>query len=365
VRIALIVPGGVDRSAEHRVIPALLGLIARLSADHEVQVFALHQEKRPGEWQLAGAQVINIGVRHTWRRTVQAICKRHRSTPFDVVHAIWSGTCGMLAVVTAKLIGRPSVIHVAGGELVSLPDIAYGGMQNWRGRLREPWVLRAASAVTAASSPVIDSLAKLGVTAHRIPLGVDCSTWPARAPVSREANRKVRLIHIASLNRVKDQPTMLRALAALAKTGVEFEMDIAGEDTLGGEIQTMAEQMGLSTMIRFLGFLTQRELRPFVEASDLLVMSSRHETGPLVMLEAAVVGVPTVGTAVGHIAEWAPDAAIAVPTGNWVELGRKIGQLVENEGLRLRMALLAQERALREDVDYTARQFVSLYSSLR
>jgi glycosyltransferase involved in cell wall biosynthesis len=226
-------------------------------------------------------------------------------------------------------------------------------------------VLRAASAVTAASSPVIDSLARLGITAHRVPLGVDRSAWPARAPLSREANRKPRLIHIASLNRVKDQPTMLRALAALAKTGVEFEMHIVGEDTLGGEIQSMAERMGLSKIVRFHGFLTQHELRPLVEASDLLVMSSRHETGPLVMLEAAVAGVPTVGTAVGHMAEWSPNAAISVPPGDWAELGRKIAQLLENESLRLNIAARAQERAIREDADYTARQFVSLYASLR
>ncbi len=37
-----------------------------------------------------------------------------------------------------------------------------------------------------------------------------------------------------------------------------------------------------------------------------MIISSRHEAGPLAVLEAAVKGVPTVGTAVGHIAEWAP-----------------------------------------------------------
>jgi glycosyltransferase involved in cell wall biosynthesis len=50
--------------------------------------------------------------------------------------------------------------------------------------------------------------------------------------------------------------------------------------------------------------MTQRQLRPIVEAADLMILSSCHEAGPLVMLEAAVAGVPTVGTAVGHIREW-------------------------------------------------------------
>ena len=48
MKVALIVPGGVDRSGEVRVIPALLALIRRLAADHELHVFATHQEPTPG-----------------------------------------------------------------------------------------------------------------------------------------------------------------------------------------------------------------------------------------------------------------------------------------------------------------------------
>ena len=48
VKIALIVPGGVDRSGEVRVIPALLALIRRLAVTHELHVFATHQEPQAG-----------------------------------------------------------------------------------------------------------------------------------------------------------------------------------------------------------------------------------------------------------------------------------------------------------------------------
>jgi hypothetical protein len=42
----------------------------------------------------------------------------------------------------------------------------------------------------------------------------------------------------------------------------------------------------------------------------------------MVVLEAATLGIPTVGTRVGHIAEWSPRAAIAVPTGDHTALLR-------------------------------------------
>jgi glycosyltransferase involved in cell wall biosynthesis len=364
MRIALVIPGGVDRSLEYRVIPALLALISRLAINNDVQVFALHQEIKAGQWQAAGAHIRNIGSKHTVVRAVRAICAEHRTAPFDLVHAIWAGWCGVIAVTSGKLLGIPSLVHITGGEIASIAEIGYGGRLRWYGRVREAWTLRTASALTATSTPMIEMLSALGVAAQRIPLGVDLTAWPRRNPVPRDPNRPARLVHVASLNRVKDQPTLLRALAALMRAGVNFEMNVVGDDTLNGAIQSMAAELGLAERVRFLGFLTQRQLRPVVEAADLMILSSRHEAGPFAMLEAAVAGVPTVGTAVGHISEWSPAAAASVPIGNWESLAKAIGQLLDDEALRLRIAREALQRAVREDADYTAECFQTLYAAL-
>jgi glycosyltransferase involved in cell wall biosynthesis len=142
-------------------------------------------------------------------------------------------------------------------------------------------------------------------------------------------------------------------------------MDIVGYDTLQGEMDGLVHQLGLERHVRFLGFKTQRELRPIMASADLLVMSSLHEAGPLVMLEAALVGVPTIGTAVGHIAEWSPSAALAVPVGDHAALASAIQRVLEDEQLRLQLAETAQQRALSEDAVYTARMFETLYLQLR
>src|SRR5580692_10365142 len=142
-------------------------------------------------------------------------------------------------------------------------------------------MLRAATVVTAASNPTIETLRKIGVAAVRVPLGVDLDEWPARDPARRQDGRPPRLIHVASVNRVKDPANLLLALAALLRLGSSFEMDIVGEDTLHGEMHSLAANLGLSDRVRFRGFLTQRQLRPLIEAADLMVVSSRHETGPV------------------------------------------------------------------------------------
>lgn len=346
------------------MIPALLALIERLSRHNDVQVIALTQESEPAAWGLAGARIHNIGVRRTRLRAVRTIYELHQGLRFDVIQAIWSGNCGLIAAAAGRLLGIPSLIHVTGGELAAIPDIGYGGVLTWRGRLRESWVLRAVSTVTATSAPVLELLSRLGVAAQRVPLGVDLDTWPPRKPVRRDRSRPARLIHVASLNLVKDQVTLLRALAELTRTGCAFEMDVVGDDTLRGEIQALAQRMGLSEKVRFRGFLPQQKLRPLMEAADLMVHSSRHEAGPAVMLEAAVIGVPTVGTSVGHLTEWAPDACLAVPIGDWVGLSAAIRTLLDDEDLRLRIAAEALLRATLQDADFTAERFRALYAQL-
>jgi len=256
-----------------------------------------------------------------------------------------------------------SAVHIAGGELVALHEIGYGGRRKWKGRLREALILRGTDLITAASAPIIDSLKALGLKARRVPLGVDLRTWTPLAPRARKAG-PAQLLHVASLNRVKDQSTLLHALAAVAEAGVAFQMDIVGVDTLDGETEALVRRLNLQRHVRLLGFKTQRELRPIMESADLLVMSSMHEAGPLVLLEAAAVGVPTVGTAVGHIAEWSPWAALAVPVGDSLGIALAIQQVLADEDLRIRLAVEAQRRAVLEDADYTARMFEALYGKL-
>ena len=363
MKIALVVPGGVDRSGEYRVIPALLSLIGRLAKRHEIHVFALHQESREARWTLHGAQIHNIGDGRRHLRAVRAICAEHRRAKFQLIQAFWAGAPSLVSWAAASFLRLPFLVHVAGGELASIPDIGYGGMRSWRGRLREPWVLGRAAAVTAASAPLVSALTERGIRATRLPLGVDLERWPPRAARRRRPSERARLIHIASLNRVKDQATLLQGLALLAKS-TEFHLDIVGEDTLHGEIQALAGRLGLSASIKFHGFLPQLQLRPLVEAADLAIITSRHEAGPLAVLEAAVAGVPTVGTAVGHIAEFAPRAARAVPVADAPALAAALGELLVDEDSRLGLAQNALTLATHQDADFTAREFESLYQRL-
>lgn len=363
MKIGLVVPGGVDRSGTDRSVPCLLWLIERLARIHELHVFALRQEDRPSTYPLLGATVHNIGLRPRRVRALAAIAREHHDRPFDLLHAFWALPQGVIAGVAGRLFNLPVLLHLAGGEVASWPDIGYGDARTPRGRAWLRSAATAATAVTAASAPMLRLARSLGVEARRLPLGVALDRWPEASPRPRSAGPG-RVLAAGSINRVKDHATLLQAIALLQRAGAAIELDLVGEDTLAGSVQGLAQELGLSG-VRFHGFVSHTNLRAFFERADLLVVSSRHEAGPVAALEAAVAGVPVVGTAVGHVAEWAPHAAIAVPTADPEALADAIGTGLRNDALRLSLASAAQRIALAENADWTADQFLELYERVR
>ena len=363
MRIALITPGGVDRTGTHRVIPCMLWLIERLTrAGHDIQVIALQQEPRPDRWRLLDADVHNIGSRPRSLRGIAKLLRLHREKPFDVVHAFWAGIPGLVGGGGHVLADIPVVLTLPGGDVVRLPEIRYGGHLTATSRAVTALALRAASFVTVPSETMRAHARSVGVDALRIPLGVALDLWPAASPRRRDPAQPLRLLQIASLNRVKDQPTLLAAAVQLRAANLPFTLDIVGEDTLDGEIHAAISALKLEDRIRLPGFQPQAQLRDWVDQADLMVVSSLSEGAPIAMLEAAVAGVPTVGTAVGLVAEYAPEAAIAVPRRDAGALAAAILRIAGDEELRLRLTNAAQARALVEDADFTASAFLDLYA---
>jgi glycosyltransferase involved in cell wall biosynthesis len=314
---------------------------------------------------LLGAQVVNIGGRPRRLRALAALWSEHRRGRFDVVHSFWAAGPGLVGALFRCLTGVPHVLTLPGGDIVALAQIGYGARLGWRGRALVRLALRRADVLVAPSVAMALDAAVLDFSAQVIPFGVARDRWPPATPRRRVEGAPLRLIHIANLNRVKDQETLLLALARLAAQGVAFQMDVIGLDTLDGAVQRRAEVLGLTEYVHFQGFVPQEAMRPWVDRADLLVMSSRHEVGPLVMVEAAMAGVPTVGTAVGRMADWSPDAALTVPVGDDAALALALARLAGDEEARLRLAEKAQALALAQDADFTAEACLALYRAMR
>jgi glycosyltransferase involved in cell wall biosynthesis len=171
-------------------------------------------------------------------------------------------------------------------------------------------------------------------------------------------------VHVANLNEVKDQTTLLRAFRRVVDRLGDVRLDCAGEDALRGEIQAGAIELGLGDRVTFHGFLPQQQLAELYRRAHLNVLSSRHESQAVVVLEAASAGLPTVGTRVGLLDTLSPGAASAVPVGDAAALADAITALLADDAAREAMGAAAQAFARAHDVRWTAAAFEAIYERI-
>ncbi len=371
MRIALVVPGGVGVDGVHEVVPALLSLIGRLAARHDVLVIATEQRSRAADYALRGARIRCLGQvrsRPPGRiRVAAAALAGLREFRPDIIHAIWLGPGSTIAIAAGALLRVPVIASVAGGELVALPRHGYGGARSVRGRGHSALALRRAAAVTAGSRFALDLVAPRRPDAIWLPLGTEPPNAGSR-PADRSPGDRVRLVVAASINRVKGPEIVLGAVAvAREQLGDRVVLDWFGEDTLGGSTTALARALGLSGVVNLRGGRTHGEVLAAWGDADIAVQGSHHEAQAVAVLEAAMAGVPTVGTAVGLVAELAtadPPAAVAVPIGDAAALGEALVALARDPGRRAALGRAARAFAEAHDADWTATAFGALYATV-
>jgi glycosyltransferase involved in cell wall biosynthesis len=121
---------------------------------------------------------------------------------------------------------------------------------------------------------------------------------------------------------------------------------------------------GLADRVTFHGFLDQDALVPLYRRAHLYVQTSWHEGAGVSVLEAASAHVPVVGTRVGYVADWAPQAAVAVDRPSPDALAAAFEALLVDPEQRRQLAAHASRRVQREDVRAAAARFEAIYQSI-
>lgn len=128
------------------------------------------------------------------------------------------------------------------------------------------------------------------------------------------------LVFVGELRVLKGVDVLIDALISLAKNGVQISATIVGEGPDHAAFEQRAKPLG--TFVRFVGALPARQA---FAMGRILVVPSRAESLPYIVLEAAGAGIPMIATRVGGIPEiFGPLASDLVPPGDAAALARAI-----------------------------------------
>jgi glycosyltransferase involved in cell wall biosynthesis len=177
-----------------------------------------------------------------------------------------------------------------------------------------------------------------------IPNGVDTDFFRPASPAS---GRKPVILCVARLVPVKDHATLIRAFGLLLKDHPDAELRLVGDGPLEADLKALVEQTLPPGRVRFLP--GRPDVRPLLEQAAILVLNSRQEAFPNVILEAMAMGLPVAATRVGGIPEMVThgETGWLAPPGNPAALAAAMSQLLGDAATRQAFGRAARERVER------------------
>jgi glycosyltransferase involved in cell wall biosynthesis len=130
-------------------------------------------------------------------------------------------------------------------------------------------------------------------------MGVD----PCNNPIKVSPRSPLTMLAVGRLHPVKDHDFLIRACRTLKNRGVRFVCQIAGDGPEWGSIEGLIRELDLQDEVRLLGHLSRHELDIRYAAANLVVLTSRSEGIPLVLMEAMVRGIPVLAPKITGIPE--------------------------------------------------------------
>ncbi len=246
----------------------------------------------------------------------------------DAVLACWAYPDGWAAARLARSLGIPCAIKVHGSDLLSpAPGSARA--------VRTGEALRGADRIIAVSAGLAERAIALGADPARVSVvrnGVDRQRFHpgSRADARRELDLDPDaeiLLFAGNLVRVKAPDVLLEAFARIADGRPRTRCLFVGDGPMRRELERSASRRGIDRRVRCVGAVPLAAMPSWLRAADLLVVPSRSEGIPNVLLEASACGTPWIATDVGGTRELlaAEDAPHRlVPPENPMALARAI-----------------------------------------
>ena len=211
----------------------------------------------------------------------------------------------------------------------------------WAAEKAIPLVFRDRPFVTISDSSRQD-LIERGVAADRIRVSL-CGIRPPGIEADLGEPRPPHVVYLGRLAHYKRVDVMLRALRELQPRFPDLEVTIIGRGPAQRGLEQLADELGLRACTRFTGFVSDDERDRIVASSRVCVCPSEKEGWGLTVIEANAVGTPVVAADAPGLRDSVREGetGFLVPIGDVSGFARRIGELLDDDDLSLRMGRTA------------------------
>lgn len=228
----------------------------------------------------------------------------HAEQPFDMVDAQFFYPDGPAAARVSDALGLPLAIKARGS------DIHYWGTRDAALKQMRA-AARQAGALLSVSAALGRDMVALGLPGERLHVhytGLDRARF---RPLPRaEARARVAALDlpttgalVLSVGALVPLKGTALAIEALAHLPADVTLAIAGDGAEGPALKALAERLGLSSRVRFLGAVDHETLPVLLAAADAMVLPSEREGLANAWIEALACGTPLVIPDVGGARE--------------------------------------------------------------
>lgn len=285
----------------------------------------------------------------------------------DAIFATWAFPDAFAAALIARKSNLPLITKIHGSDIHSIEGAV-------RKRLTT-WALRNSSKVISVSNDLTNQVHNLGILPRStltLYNGVNKKIFThinkseARLQLNIHRGSQV-LLYVGNLKKIKGVDLLAECIAILRTTKhPNILLYIIGQGSLKSDIENQLDMLNIKNSVSFLGTLPQKQIALWMNAADLLVIPSRNEGVPNVLLEAMSCGLPAVATKVGGIPEIVREGitGILCEKSNSKLLARAIINALETNWNPAAISDIAEQYSWKNNVQILLEQFVTINKEL-
>ncbi len=286
---------------------------------------------------LDGIETVILPRRGKWSYFTLAPKAAYEAEKFkpDLLHVHYVTGFGLWALRTAI---QPTVVSVWGSDVMDRPANPLLSFLTRRALKKAAYVTATSEILRRATIEFVPSVANRTAT---IPFGVSLPTVWADPP----PHRPLRICWVKQLFKKYGPDILLRAIRKVKDRIPDIEVNLAGDGDMEQQLGQMIEDLDLTENVHLLGWMSNKDVYPFIQKHHFLVMPSMKEAFGVVVLEAGACRRPVIASSVGGVPEVLVDGktGILVDKGDVDQLAEAIIRLAEDAALRDKMGLAAYE----------------------